>query len=66
MTEAELLAKLATTPHWDPHGTYMHKALIQVLTLHSYDAEWDLCMVCDLGPYPCPTVEAVTKGLTDV
>jgi len=39
------------------------RALRGVIELHKYDAEWDLCDVCDDSDYPCKTIQAVEKGL---
>lgn len=49
MTHQELLNKLAYTPHTDPNGERMHKALRAIVELHkpfeSTDAGW-LCNWC--------------------
>ena len=70
MTHDELLAKLAYTPHTDPNGDNMHKALHGVLKLHkpqeneyfAYKGE-DGCLECGDRSYPCPTVLAIELNL---
>ena len=41
-------------------------ALRSVIELHAYDAEWDLCMVCDTpGVYPCDTIKGVMEVINN-
>lgn len=73
MTHQELLAKLAYTPHTDPNGDKMHKALQAIMELHQPDKEGLCAMNCvevdDDGyawtqvAYPCLTIQAITKEL---
>ncbi len=70
MTQQELRARLATTPHWDPNGKYMYQALMAVLDIHkpidSVNNSEDICS-CSLDtsiPYPCRTVRAVETILS--
>jgi hypothetical protein len=75
MTHEELLAKLAYTPHTDPNGDKMHKALRAIVKLHKPERsvlqswfkslngiETNGCRLCN-DFYPCPTIEAIQLNL---
>jgi len=66
MTHDELLAALAYTPHTDPNGDKMHKALRAIVELHKpfeIDREGNCnCQECEWD-YPCPTIQAIEKEL---
>ena len=68
MTHEELLAKLAYTPHTDPNGDKMHKALRTIVQYHA-PSEWDNCLVCSgktnetVIAYPCATVKIIELAL---
>lgn len=75
MTHDELLAKLAYTPHTDPNGALMYKALKTIVELHKPDeyggttcqaheqcwgcGEWGGSDGCDCNEYPCQTIKAI-------
>lgn len=72
MTHDELLAKLAYTPHTDPNGDKMHKALRAIVQLHKPDEpdfpdEWESCVECSgngyVAMYPCETIKVIEKEL---
>jgi hypothetical protein len=76
MTHQELLDKLAYTPHTDPNGKYMYRALRAVVELHKPEnrrGDKPFCSVCytegqpyeiaDDVYYPCPTIQAIEKEL---
>jgi len=71
MTHQELLDKLAYTPHTDPNGKYMYRALRAVVELHKpFEAyrQGTACLECSNTqnmPYPCPTIEAIEAELND-
>ena len=66
MTHQELLDKLAYTPHTDPNGKYMYRALRAVVELHK-PFEDNTCSGCfntaygQYESYPCPTIQAIEK-----
>jgi hypothetical protein len=62
VTHQELLDKLAYTPHTDPNGKYMYRALRAVVELHKPFKVNDI-FLCDNEPlvYPCPTIQAIEK-----
>ena len=71
MTHDELLAKIEEPANWD-HIHYLKSALRAVVELHKPDLE-NLCGECtsagismdswELVAYPCPTIQAIEKGL---
>ena len=73
MTHQELLNKLAYTPHTDPNGERMHKALRAVVELHKpcepvSDDKFVTCETCNYeyfreSPWPCDTIQAIEKEL---
>ena len=72
MTHEELLAKLAYTPHTDPNGDKMHKALRAIVELHKPDEsdfpdEWESCVECSgngyVAMYPCETIKVIELNL---
>ncbi len=76
MTHQELLDKLAYTPHTDPNGKYMYRALRAIVELHKPEIRYGtkpFCSVCftegqpyeqaDDVYYPCPTIQAIEKEL---
>jgi len=76
MKHQELLDKLAYTPHTDPNGKYMYRALRAVVELHKPDGNSN-CAYCNKRfackkcgsrlesyiSYPCPTIQAIEKEL---
>lgn len=72
MTQKELRARLATTPHWDPNGKYMYQALMAVLDIHKpSDPDWPddilYCIGCShdvVIDYPCRTIRAIETILS--
>ena len=78
MKHQELLDKLAYTPHTDPNGKYMYRALRAVVKLHK-PVEEDGKLWCSheecynhieflerndcYCSYPCPTIQAIEKEL---
>ena len=73
MTHEELLAKLAYTPHTDPNGDKMHKALRAIVELHKpFTEREDGLIICNVAcndeggyfePYPCPTIKIIELNL---
>jgi|688.fasta_scaffold118107_7 hypothetical protein len=64
MTHQELLNKLAYTPHTDPNGERMHKALRAVVELHQQiNGREANCVACFMNTYDCPTIQAIEKEL---
>ena len=69
MTHQELLDKLAYTPHTDPNGKYMYRALRAIVELHKPNLipDWVptkekfICWCAHV--YPCPTIQAIEKEL---
>jgi hypothetical protein len=69
MTHQELLDKLAYTPHTDPNGKYMYRALRAVVELHKPSGIF--CRGCGFNEeymepaqlLPCPTIQAIEKEL---
>lgn len=78
MIHKRLLDKLAYTPHTDPNGKNMYRALCAVVELHKPEMRYDskpFCTVCFTeGPpyeqaedvyYPCPTIQAIEAAFND-
>jgi hypothetical protein len=75
MTHQELLNKLAYTPHTDPNGERMHKALRAVVELHKrvvpdlgfenkHITYCEGCSIYEIVDWAsCPTIQAIEKEL---
>jgi hypothetical protein len=69
MTQDELLAALAYTPHTDPNGAKMYAALRSIVELHKPSSipDWvpteEKLMCWCAHIYPCPTIRAIEKEL---
>jgi hypothetical protein len=67
MTHEELLAKLAYTPHTDPNGDKMHKALRAIVELHNpigTICNWCTCHEDNhIVDYPCKTIRIIELNL---
>ena len=62
MTHQELLDKLAYTPHTDPNGKYMYRALRAVVKLHTGTGVDNRCVSCSHGN-SCETIQTIEKEL---
>lgn len=70
MTHKRLLDKLAYTPHTDPNGKYMYRALRAIVELHKpvkYKTVLHVRTGCACGAakYPCPTIQAIEAAFND-
>jgi hypothetical protein len=60
MTHDELLKEIIYYPDTIIFGQY-YRALRAVAELHADD--YGMCMTCEMKDYPCPTIQAIEKGL---